>query len=53
MESSAVASPADLLATVPIALIVKSGVLRLANGRLSFTSPGGVVLLDAQELCAS
>ncbi len=47
MESSAVASPADLLATIPIAQIVKSGDLRLADGRLSFTSPGGLVLLDA------
>ncbi|HEY4333194.1 MAG TPA: hypothetical protein VGM78_11515 [Ilumatobacteraceae bacterium] len=47
MDSSVVASPADLLATIPVAPLVKSGDLKLADGRLTFTSPGGVVMLDA------
>lgn len=47
MDPSVVVSPADLLARVPVAMLVKSGELRLADDRLRFTVPPGKVLLDA------
>jgi hypothetical protein len=42
-----VTSPAELLAALPITAFMKAGDLRLAGGRLTFTTEMGEVLLDA------
>ncbi|CAB4896956.1 unannotated protein [freshwater metagenome] len=47
MPTAVLTTHAELLAKVPVATFIKSGDLRLANDRLSFTTIGGEVLLDA------
>ena len=47
MDPSIVASPADLVARVPVAIFIKSGELRLADDRLRFTVSPDEVLLDS------
>ena len=47
MNSALVTSPAELLARLPITTFMKSGTLRLANDRLTFTTDNGEVEFDA------
>jgi len=39
-------SPAEMLGTIPLAVASTPGVLRLRNGRLTFTADNGEVILD-------
>lgn len=47
MKSTVVSSQADLLPAIPLAIMMKSGRLRLANDRLRFVTTDHDVVLDA------
>jgi hypothetical protein len=47
MDSAVVTSRADLLPPIPLTVMMKSGELRLAAGRLRFTTKQHDLLLDA------
>ncbi|HLM18001.1 MAG TPA: hypothetical protein VK549_09290 [Acidimicrobiia bacterium] len=47
MKGDAFESRAELLGTIPVPIASKAGVLRLRNGRLTFTSDDGEIALDA------
>lgn len=47
MDSAVVSSRADLLPAVPFTVMMKPGRLRLADGRLRFTSKDHELILDA------
>ena len=47
MDSAVIASRADLLPPIPFTVMMKPGQLRLADGRLRFTSKQHELLLDA------
>src|SRR3954449_11889727 len=47
VKGDAFESRAELLGTIPVPIMSKPGVLRLRNGRLTFTADDGEVKLDA------